>query len=116
MWDLYAPSLPVIHHLPHTDVSPALEEQKSWGNLGSDPKSLDLSPVAPLSGPGDTGTAEGKKSDSASPTALDSTSPTCDDSVITETEATAGPYPCPDVERQFLPKIPLAVKPEPLPV
>lgn len=77
---------------------------------------MDLSPVAPLSEPGDTETAEREKSDSASPTALDSTSPACDDSVITETEATAGPYPRPDVERQFLPKIPLAVKSAPLPV
>lgn len=85
-------------------------------HLGSDQKSLDLSPVAPLPGPGNTETAEGKKSDSASPTALGSTSLMCDDSVNVETEATAGPYPRPDVGKTVSPKIPLAVKSEPLPV
>lgn len=43
---------------------------------------------------------------SASPTAPDSTSPACDDSVITETEATAGPYPVQMWKDSFSPKYP----------
>lgn len=62
--------------------------------------------MALLPGPGDTGTAEGERSDGASPTALGSTSLTRDDSVNAEMAQQLGPAPIQMWERQFLPKYP----------